>query len=72
MQTSTYDMKIIESLPLLANEEKKTLLQTINAFLKKPHNPKAVSKSKFSTIDYAQYNYNISGLKIDRNEINER
>ena len=74
MAANAIDIEIRKFLPLLGNEEKKSLLKVIKNFL---HMEAAEDKKKgpekgSSSIDYAKYRYPVSSIKFNRDEINER
>ena len=73
MAANTFDSEIRKFLPLLGNEEKKSLLTIIKSFLHiEEHSNKDNQNKKTSSIDYTKYRFPVSAIKFNRDEINER
>ena len=73
MAAKTFDAEIRKFLPLLDNEEKRSLLTIIKKFL---HIEEQVNNDtpnkKPSSVDYTKYRFPESAIKFNRDEINER
>jgi hypothetical protein len=74
MATNLFDAEIRKFLPLLGNEEKKSILTIIKNFLQKKdqQTDKKQEDQKSSFVDYNKYRYPVSDIKFNRDEINER
>jgi hypothetical protein len=72
MAANTFDAEIRKFLPLLDNEEKKSLLTFIKNFLHIQEPDKTPQNTKPSKIDYTKYHFPVSAIKFNRDEINER
>ncbi len=74
MAANVIDAEIRKFLPLLGNEDKKSLLTIIKNFLHSddPNDNKNAQKRNQSSIDYTKYRYPVSVIKFNRDEINER
>ena len=72
MAVNVYEDEIKRFLPLLGNEEKISLLQTIKAFLHLSKKDAMVPEKPPTQIDYSKYSFPVSSIKFNRDEINER
>ena len=74
MAANFIDTEIRKYLPMLGIEEKKSLLDTIKAFLHIPDTGKKNNEPKQgnSSIDYSLYHFPTTAIKFNRDEINER
>lgn len=72
MATNVFDAEIRKYLPLLGNEEKKSLLSIIKNFLHITDSNKKSPNPEQSSIDYTKYHFPVSAIKFNRDEINER
>ena len=73
MAANTFDTEIRKYLPLLGNEEKKSLLTIIKNFLHIEGRSEKISEPhRSSSIDYTKYRFPVSAIKFNRDEINER
>ncbi|MCD6012353.1 MAG: hypothetical protein K0Q79_2215 [Flavipsychrobacter sp.] len=74
MAVNTFDTEIRKYLPLLGNEEKKSILDIIKKILhietvaRQDNN---INK-RGTHIDYTKYRFPVSDIKFNRDEINER
>ncbi len=68
------DAEIRKFLPLLGNNEKRSLLDKIKSLLHIADAPEVANspKPEPSGIDYSQYRFPVAAVKFDRGEINER
>jgi len=72
MAANTFDTEIRKYLPLLGNEEKKSLLTIIKNLLHIEDKTKENNNENHgsSSIDYTKYRFPISDIKFNRDEIN--
>ena len=72
MTANVFDAEIKKFLPMLDNEEKRSLLTIIKNFLQLEKHNKGGKNSGSSSIDYTKYHFPASAIKFNRDEINER
>ena len=73
MAANIFDAEIRKYLPMLGNEQKKSVLTIIRNFLHIEDPKEKISKPpKSSSIDYTRYRFPVSAIKFNRDEINER
>jgi hypothetical protein len=75
VEANTFDAEIRKYLPLLGNDEKKSLLRIIRNFLNISDSSKVSADQKprlSSSMNYSKYHFPESSIKFDRGELNER